>query len=350
MRSTRPALPWLLAALLAGCVTSAPATPAPETATQPAATPTSAAPEAALGAVIPFKFEPPVQAPWGLRVQRHRTLPPQPGSPDSMHFDSEENSRLWATRDASGDWTLEEVLTSHAETKNGDPDEDTLLIALTGVPVGMRITPEGRWRGAVDADKTVAAIAHRLPREDMEFASHPEIFTKDLERDWRLGAEVYFTRPIHVNEPVYSLMQVSLPQLPGKYVAVAERFTTPTTKPDGTSQVSSTQELFGRSDPRWAAAKEALWPLMKSLDMSEDDVLVDFKGTGSETVGVQSLQVYSSSYQGDGVFPLVTPRAVLPLKFEIEEVAGSISAPPLPIDSKQTADRAVERLPLALGR
>ena len=360
MPSTRPALlntsgrppvrpsAWLLAGLLAGCVTTAPTTEAPATAAQPAAKP--AATQPALGAVIPFKFEPQVQTPWGLRVQRHRTLPSQPGSPEPMHFDSEENSRLWATRDTAGDWTLEEVLTGHAETKNGDPDEDPLLVALTGVPVGMRITPEGRWRSAVDSEKTVTAIARRLPREDMEFASHPELFTKDLERDWRLGAEVYFTRPIHVNEPVYSLLQVSLPQLPGKYVVVAERFTAPVAKGDNTSQVSSTQELFGRADPRWNAAREQLEPLMKSLEMSDDDVLVDFNGTGGETVGVQSLQVFTSSYQGSGVFPLVTPRAVLPLRFEIEEVAGAIGAPPLPVDSKQTANLPGQRLPLALGR
>lgn len=344
MRALRPTLPWLLAAALAGCATAAPAPEKPQQAPDAGAAPTAqAAAELPLGPLIPFKFQPEVQKPWGLRVARHRTLPAPPGSDGAaLHFDSEEDSRLWTVREPDGNYVLEEVLAGHNETKNGDPDEDPVLVALTGVKVGMRISPEGKFVSAVDPDKVVKDIAGHWPGGQSGFERlPPEVFAKELERDWRLGAQVYFERPVHVNEAVYSLLSVSLPQLPSKYVAVAERFGAPRARPDGASEVSSTQELFGRGDPRWMAARQQLAPLMQALQIGDDEVLVDFKGQGGETIGLTSMQVYASNYEGEGIFPLeVHGRGSFPLRFQVEEVAGSIAPPPVPTDPRHTAARA----------
>jgi len=344
MRAQKPALPWFLAALtsagaLVGCAT---AKPAPTAVKSQAAAPS--------GPVIPFAFAPPLDHPWGLRVARHRTLPPPPGTDgQALHFDSEEDSRITVTRPGHGDFVLTETLARHAETKNGDPNPDAVMVALTGIPVRTQVSPEGLFRGAVGAAQTVRQIAQNWPGGgNAAFANlPPEVFTQELERDWRLGAEVYFTRPIHVGEPVYSLLSVSLPQLPGKYVAVAERFAAPVSRGDGTRQVTSTQEIFGKRDARWPAAHAALESLMKSLGVSDDDVLDRFQGQGGETVGVRSLQVYSASYEGEGVFPLTTARGSFPLRFRVEEIAGAIDPPAIPINPNTTAAAAAARSKLA---
>jgi len=334
MAALSRSLPWLLVALC-GCATTS--QKSPEVAGKAAAAP---APES-FGAVIPFVFQPPVQKPWGLRVARHRTLPAMGGAEgEPLHFDSEENTRLWANRLPNGNYVLDEALTSHAETRNGDPDDDPVLTALTGVPVGMEISAAGKFVSAVDPAKTVQAIGQNWPGGDRSFSKlPPEVFTRELERDWRFGAQVYFEKQVHVNEPVYSLLSVSLPQLPGKYVVVAERFEAPAPHGDGSQQVTSTQALFGRDDPRWALARAQLLPLMAQLGVPENEVLIHFQGEGGETIGLESLVVYSSSYSGEGVFPLSTARGTFPLKFQVEEVAGEIAAPPLPVDTRHTASR-----------
>lgn len=315
--------------LATGCATAPPAGPG---ATEAPASPAAASQP--VGGEVPFRFQPDVQHAWGLRVARHRTLPAPPGAEGSLHFDTEEDSRLWAEKRPDGNWVLNEVLTGHSETKNGEPDEDPVLRALQGVTVGMEIGPDGHFKGAVDPARTVQQIARRTPGGEQLPADE---FAKEVERDWRLGAQVYFDQKIHVNEPVYSLLSVSLPQLPGRYVAVAERFAAPVASPGGGQRVTSTEALFGRTDPRWPAARERLAPLMQQLGITEDQLLEEFAGTGGETVGLESLQVFSSSYHGEGVFPLATPRGSFKLRFEIEEVAGEIAPPSIPLDAAQTA-------------
>jgi hypothetical protein len=330
MNAPRPLLGFALAsALLGGCATT-PATPATSAASEGATTSTPAP----IGGEIPFRFQPDVQKPWGLRVARHRTLPAPPGAEGSLHFDTEEDSRLWASRAPTGEWILDEVLTRHSETKNGEPDEDPILQALQGVTVGMEITPEGKFKSAVDPARAVQQIARRTPGGEQLPA---EEFAKEVERDWRLGAQVYFEQPVRVNQPVYSLLSVSLPQLPGRYVAVAETFAAPVPASGGGQKVTSSEQIFGRADPRWSAARAKLAPLMQQVGITEDQLLEEFAGTGSETVGVQTLQVFSSGYHGEGVFPLATPRGNFKLRFEVEEVAGEIAAPPIPTDPGQTA-------------
>jgi hypothetical protein len=287
---------------------------------------------AAPGEEIPFKFEPDIQKPWGLRVATHRTLPPPSGEDhEALHFDSEANSRFWATRGENGNWVLNEVLTSHTETKNGDPDDDLELAAQVGVNIGLELGPDGKFVKALDATGVLKQLAKNYRGGDGSFDNFPpDEYSKEREREWRLSMQVYLDSPVRANVPVYSLMSVSLPQLPSHYVVVAEVFDAPQAGPDGTPVAVGRQQIFGRRDIRFKEAFNHIGPLMKKLGVSDDMILDDFMGKGSETVELRSLKVYSSDYSGEGIFPLVTQRGTFPLRFQIEEIAGAISAPPIP--------------------
>ena len=124
-------------------------------------------------------------------------------------------------------------------------------------------------------------------------------------------------------------MSLSLPQLPAQYVVVAETFLPPSQEGGRTLAVGK-EEMFGRSDPRYPLAMAQLSKLLTSLSVGEDEVLQEFSGTGSETVDVSTLEVTTSGYSGEGIYPLVTPRGRFPLRFQIEEVAGSIPPPAIP--------------------
>jgi hypothetical protein len=250
---------------------------------------------------------------------------------ESLHFDSEENDRIWVSPSASGHWILHEVLTSHSETKNGEPDEDPELAALRGVDVAMDLGHDGKWAAAVNPLGVIGELAANGP-DAAEHVKPDELesYSNELRRDWQLGAEIYLDQPVFPNVPIYSLMSVSLPQLHSHYVVVAEVFGEASDGPEHTPWATGTEAIFGRRDPRWGAARAALAPLLMQLGVKDDEILEDFAGSGTETIDLQSLQVYQSSYSGNGIFPFPTQRGTFPLRFEIEEVAGAEAAPDLP--------------------
>jgi hypothetical protein len=312
-----------------GCTHAAPKpTPAPGPSALESVAAAVSTPAETPGSALPFRFAPEPQKPWGLRVQRHRTLPSPRGEGESLHFDSEENSRISASHQPDGKWVLREVLTSHTETRNGDPDEDPVLTALTGVEVALTLHPDGRFDQATDPATLVKQLAKNWPADHPEggFTDMPPAeLAKELERDWRLGSQVYLDGPIRTHETVYTLMNVNLPQLPGRYVVVTERFDEPAGK-----LATGVQHLFGRHDARYTAARAKLRPLMAELGIADTEILDEFHGTGSETVDLQSLMLVEGHLEGAGIYPLTTPRGTFPLKFETEEVSGAIPAPALP--------------------
>ena len=148
------------------------------------------------GPLIPFKFAPNENQPWGLRVARHRTLPSPNGNQEPLHFDSEENSRIWAVK-KDGNWVLDENLTSYSNTRNGDSEEDQVLKALQGVTVGIELSRDGHWVGAVDADKVLSELQETFSDHSAPDAEKTSEFAKELEKDWRLGAEIYLSQPVY---------------------------------------------------------------------------------------------------------------------------------------------------------
>lgn len=328
---------------LAGCA-HAPATP-PETGAADPAAEAARAPAEPIG----FAVDATHTEPWGLRVARHKTLPSPRGERESLHFDSEEDSRIWLTPGKDGRVVVHEVLARHHFGRNGEDEEEPVMTALLGVPIAMELSREGRFIDAVDAPSTLAALSKNWPGPDSAFERMPpQLFSRELERDWRLGAQVYLEQPVRPGDVVYTLQSISLPQLPGKYVAVAETFDRPVVRADGRREVSSAQLLFGRRDPRWPAARAKLAASMEAVGIDDDDVLLDFLGKGDSRIDPATLEVFRASTEGEGIYPLPTPRGAFPLRFQIEEVAGSITAPPLPPEgSGKRADpaRSVQLMP-----